>query len=635
MSNVLKFSGPIKVGSLSSAPANPEVGFIYYNTSSGKFQQYNGSEFVEPADFGQLSSTSNGEGASLVGIEDTASQFTATDVEGALDEALDAAQAAQGTADTNATNHSTHVNGAASKHDASEVDVETAGNFTTAADLETNLVALDDAIQANLDSIAAGTGGSLEVQLVSTSDLTLSGEQTIDGTLTSASRVLLIGQSPTSENGIYVTAAGAWARATDLNESSEFTVGRLIVVREGTAKGDTIWANQATVATVDTNAVDIDQLVDPKLTGIEALADVTDATNVAAAGATMDSDSSLAGNSYFLDEDNMASDSNTKVASQQSVKSYVDTEIASAVTNGMTYKGSYNAATDTPSLDDGSPIAGILTGDTYTTTVAGDFFSASDPLEIGDVLIANQDSPTTVAHWTIVQANLTPATIKTQYESNSDTNAFTDSEQTTVGNQSGTNTGDEVAASTTTSGIAELATITEINTGSDTGRVITPSGLAGSTLQTTADSALQDLSEDTTPSLGGDLTLGANTIIHDGDGMKRGSSASNFLEEEYIHSATLAASTTAVISELTFASGTFEAMEIIYKLKEATTNNVRIGTIRVVTNGSSVVLNDISTETADLGISFSAAMNAANVEISHTNDTNIVTMRCDVKRIKI
>lgn len=61
-----------------------------------------------------------------------------------------------------------------------------------------------------------------------------------------------------------------------------------------------------------------------KLAGIEASADVTDAANVAAAGATMDADTSLAGNGYFLDEDDMASDSDTKVPSQQSVKAYVD-----------------------------------------------------------------------------------------------------------------------------------------------------------------------------------------------------------------------------------------------------------------------------------------------------------------------
>ena len=73
---------------------------------------------------------------------------------------------------------------------------------------------------------------------------------------------------------------------------------------------------------------------DTKLTGIEALADVTDATNVDAAGAVMNADTSTASMSFVVDEDNMASDSAVKVPTQQSVKAYVlavrDALIASA-----------------------------------------------------------------------------------------------------------------------------------------------------------------------------------------------------------------------------------------------------------------------------------------------------------------
>ena len=63
-----------------------------------------------------------------------------------------------------------------------------------------------------------------------------------------------------------------------------------------------------------------------KLDGIEANADVTDATNVDAAGAVMNSDTSIASMSFVVDEDTMSSNSATKVPTQQSVKAYVDTE---------------------------------------------------------------------------------------------------------------------------------------------------------------------------------------------------------------------------------------------------------------------------------------------------------------------
>jgi hypothetical protein len=68
-----------------------------------------------------------------------------------------------------------------------------------------------------------------------------------------------------------------------------------------------------------------------KLAAIEASADVTDATNVDAAGAVMNSDNTTAAMSFVIDEDNMSSDSATKVPTQQSVKAYVDAEVADIV----------------------------------------------------------------------------------------------------------------------------------------------------------------------------------------------------------------------------------------------------------------------------------------------------------------
>lgn len=49
-----------------------------------------------------------------------------------------------------------------------------------------------------------------------------------------------------------------------------------------------------------------------------------DTTNVDAAGAVMESDTSTASMSFVIDEDDMSSDSDTKVPTQQSVKAYVD-----------------------------------------------------------------------------------------------------------------------------------------------------------------------------------------------------------------------------------------------------------------------------------------------------------------------
>ena len=93
-------------------------------------------------------------------------------------------------------------------------------------------------------------------------------------------------------------------------------------------------------ATADQTAAEIRTLVDSatdsnvytdalntKLAAIEASADVTDATNVAAAGAVMESDATTAAMSFVVDEDNMASNSATKLSTQQAIKAYVDAQI--------------------------------------------------------------------------------------------------------------------------------------------------------------------------------------------------------------------------------------------------------------------------------------------------------------------
>lgn len=61
-----------------------------------------------------------------------------------------------------------------------------------------------------------------------------------------------------------------------------------------------------------------------KLDGIELLADVTDAGNVDAAGAVMNSDTTTASMSFVVNEGTLVSNLATKVPTQQSVKTYVD-----------------------------------------------------------------------------------------------------------------------------------------------------------------------------------------------------------------------------------------------------------------------------------------------------------------------
>lgn len=77
---------------------------------------------------------------------------------------------------------------------------------------------------------------------VSTANITLSGEQTIRGvSVVAGDRVLVNGQTLAKNNGVYVASAGAWARATDLDENSEMKAGVSVVVTEGDY-ADSLWS---------------------------------------------------------------------------------------------------------------------------------------------------------------------------------------------------------------------------------------------------------------------------------------------------------------------------------------------------------------------------------------------------------
>jgi len=107
----------------------------------------------------------------------------------------------------------------------------------------TNLAAPTDAndaaTKAYVDAARAGLDVKDSVRAATTANITLSGEQTIDGvSVVAGNRVLVKNQSTASENGIYVAAAGAWARATDFDSDAEVTPGAFAFVEEGTTNGD-------------------------------------------------------------------------------------------------------------------------------------------------------------------------------------------------------------------------------------------------------------------------------------------------------------------------------------------------------------------------------------------------------------
>jgi hypothetical protein len=100
----------------------------------------------------------------------------------------------------------------------------------------------DAANKAYVDGARAGLDVKGSVRVATTANITLSGEQTIDGVgVVAGDRVLVKNNTTGSENGIYVVASGSWSRASDADTSDKVTSGMFAFVESGSTNGDTGW----------------------------------------------------------------------------------------------------------------------------------------------------------------------------------------------------------------------------------------------------------------------------------------------------------------------------------------------------------------------------------------------------------
>ena len=268
----------------------------------------------------------------------------------------------------------------------------------------------------------------------------------------------------------------------DLNSSDITGTGNINIT--GTA---TISSNITVGGTVDGRDVATDGT---KLDTVETNADVTDATNVNAAGAVMNSDTATTDMSFVVDEDTMSSNSATKLPTQQSVKAYVDTQVASVV----------DSAPD--ALNTLNELAAALGDDAnFATTTA---------TSLGEKLVKSSNlSDLTSASTARTNLGVAIGSDVQAYSSvlANTTASFTTADETKL---DGIETGADVTdtANVTSAGAlmdSEVTNLAQV-------KAFSSSDYATAAQGTTADSALQDLVDDTTPQLGGDLDTNGNNI---------------------------------------------------------------------------------------------------------------------------
>lgn len=233
-----------RVQNLASAPGTPVAGQIYYDTVATRLYYYNGSVWVaadgSSVTFGSVANSAVGDAA----VNGVAASVSHSDhVHGresfATNAILLGSSAAAGAATTPFRSNDTIA-----AFDATTPTISSPGDAAAVGVI--NFAARRDHVHGReLDQ------SKIPVRAVSTTNLALTGTQTVDGVvLIATDRILVAGQTLGQNNGIYVVAAGAWSRSTDANTAATLASGTLVPVTEGTLSADTLWT-----LTTDTNPI--------------------------------------------------------------------------------------------------------------------------------------------------------------------------------------------------------------------------------------------------------------------------------------------------------------------------------------------------------------------------------------------
>lgn len=267
LGNVLDFAKyegrNLRAHQLGAAPSSPVTGQLYYNTADNTLYWWDGTQWVSAR--GGAASTPDA----------TTSSKGVVQLAGDLAGTAASPQIAAGVitdAEVAGANKDGAVGTASMRTLGAGAQQAMPGNRTLdaitapAADLSLNskkitgladpTAATDGANKQYVDNAAQGLDAKASVKAASTGNLTLSGTQTVDGiALIAGDRVLVKDQSTPANNGIYVVAAGAWSRASDMDTWAEVPAA-YTWVEQGTTQADTGWVSTADQGgTLNTTAI--------------------------------------------------------------------------------------------------------------------------------------------------------------------------------------------------------------------------------------------------------------------------------------------------------------------------------------------------------------------------------------------
>lgn len=465
------------------------------------------------------------------------------------------------------------------------LDWNTAGTINVGTNLLSNLadpVSGQDAVTlAYMNARLQGLKPKESARVASTANIVIASAlvngAVVDGvTLATGDRVLLKNQTAPAQNGIYIVAAsGAASRSSDFDSLSPIDEinGAWVAIQEGTVAAGTVFVQYGLVATLGTDAINFEYF--------NPIAGLIGGDMITFTGSTFSVDLASSSGLESTNPGNVAGQLRVKLeATNPSLKFTGSNELAvklnaaGAITSGAS---GLIVGVDNSTIEINSNALRVKAGGITNNEVSASAAIAYSKLALSNSIVnADVASAAAIAYSKLALSN-----------------------------------------SIVNADIASAAAIAYTKLAALTANVI-PSTNASGFLQSSSSVA--------------------ETLVS--SAFNRGLSTSNVISEMYIDASTLTDNSgPTAVTAFQFAAASFAGEEICYVIENgASPSLTRIGTLRIVcaSDGTNPSINDMYTETADCGVSWTATNSAGTISVKYTtsNQGSDRNMRADCKQFR-